>query len=81
MNFKNNCTFADRVLLPPDVPQAGSKQLDRRLGQLRAESKRERARDRILNASGEQFVRMKTVFGHANFREGNSTPVYNCKFD
>lgn len=24
---------------------------------------------------------MKTVFGHANFREGNSTPVYNCKFD
>ena len=24
---------------------------------------------------------MKTVFGHANFREGNSTPVYNWKFD
>lgn len=35
----------------------------------------------MLNQQGEQFKRMKTVFGHANFVEGTATPVYNCKFD
>jgi hypothetical protein len=34
-----------------------------------------------LNEENAQFHRMKTVFGHANFRDGNSTPVYNTKFD
>jgi len=24
---------------------------------------------------------MKTVFGHANFSEDSSAPVYNCRFD
>lgn len=80
MKFKNNCTFGDRVLLPPGQPGKVQDAAGRRLSQLRPESKRERARDRILNASNDQFMRMKTVFGHANFRDGSSAAVYNCKF-
>ena len=38
-------------------------------------------KNKILNNQSCQYKRMKTVFGHANFREGNSTTVYNCKFD
>lgn len=48
---------------------------------LHSDSRLKRLKNSALNQEKAQYHRMKTVFGHANFREGNSTPVYNTKFD
>jgi len=34
----------------------------------------------VLNHDRHPFQLMKTVFGHANFSNGNSVPVYNVLF-